>query len=123
MTLQLSELALENHRRFVERVAASGIVWGLKNASGWAVCDSNGDEGGDVMPFWSDRAYALRAAVDDWSEYEPAEIPIAVFIDRWLQGMTEDEVLVGTNWDASNCGFEIAAAELTEELVSAQSSV
>ena len=120
MTLQLSEIALENHRRFVERVAASGIVWGLKNAAGWAVCDSNGEQGGDVMPFWSDRAYAVRAAVDDWSDYEPTEIPIAVFIDRWLQGMTEDEVLVGTNWDTSNRGFEIAAAELAEELVHAQ---
>ena len=69
------------------------------------------------MPFWSDRAYAERAAVDTWRHYEPTAIPIAEFIDGWLRGMSEDGVLVGTDWDANNAGREIEAATLAQELL------
>jgi hypothetical protein len=106
----------QNHRRFIARVVASGEVWGLKSSAGWAVCDSNENDA-SVMPFWSDRAYARRAAKDGWSEYVPMMIPLDRFIDAWLAGMAKDGVLVGTNWDANNCGLEVSALELAKELV------
>jgi hypothetical protein len=122
MTFQLSENALENHRRFVERVVKSKIVWGLKGADGWVVCDSSDEEGGDVMPFWSDLALAQRAAVEGWSVYEPTSIPLATFIERWLHGMSEDGTFVGTNWDGNVSGIESIAAELAAELLEALDS-
>ncbi len=107
-----------NHRRFVERVTQLGVVWGLKSADGWAIAPSNEFEDRDVMPFWSDQAYAARAAREEWSSYSPAEIPLSDFLDLWLQGMSADGVLVGTNWDAALTGREIEAEDLAAELAS-----
>jgi len=106
-----------NHRRFVERAVEQGLVWGLRSSEGWAVAPSNEYEDRDVMPFWSDKAYATRAVKDEWSSYSPTEIPLPEFLDRWLKGMSADGVLVGTNWDAHLTGTEIEAAELAQELL------
>ena len=46
------------YKSFIERVAVSKLVWGLKNKSGWANSTSIDNEEIDVIPFWSDRAYA-----------------------------------------------------------------
>jgi hypothetical protein len=69
------------------------------------------------MPFWSDRAYARRAARAEWAAYEPTRIELSEFIDGWLKGMHEDGVLVGTNWDANNRGLEVPAVDLAQALV------
>ena len=106
-----------NHRRFVERTVESGVVWGLKSPDGWAVAPSNEQEDRDAMPFWSDRAYAARAAKEEWSDYVPTEIPISEFIDNWLRGMSANGVLVGTNWDAHLTGTEIEPGKLAFELL------
>jgi hypothetical protein len=117
--LQNTETSLEHHHRFIRRVALAKSVWGLRNADGWAVADSTEFENVDVMPFWSDEAYARRAARDGWSSYVPTRIPVAEFIDNWLQGMHAEHVLVGTNWDANNCGLEVEPAKLASELLNA----
>jgi hypothetical protein len=115
--MQDRETSNENHRRFVERVVDKGQVWGLKSDQGWAICASIQFENAKVMPFWSDPGYARRAAKHEWSRYEPSPIALDVFIDRWLAGLHRDDVLVGTNWDAQNCGLEVDAERLGRELL------
>ena len=115
--LQDTQTSIDNHKRFIKRVVETKIVWGLKSEKGWIVSESNEYENRDVMPFWSDRAYAARAAKDEWAEYEPTSIDLDSFIDNWLKGMHEDDVLVGTNWDAHLCGLEIEAIDLAKELI------
>ena len=121
MSLQDRAATLANHERFIQRVLASREVWGLKSEDGWAICDSNeeteDEEVRDVMPFWSDRAYAQRVATGEWEDYVPTAIPLDLFIDRWLKGMHDEGTLVGTNWDASNSGMEIEPVELAQALV------
>lgn len=105
----------DNHRRFVARVKESGFVWGLKSDDGWAICPSN-EYDCNVMPFWSDEAYARRCAIDEWSDYSPTKIEIDSFIDNWLRGMNEDGLLVGTNFNADLAGLEIEPIDLAKEL-------
>jgi hypothetical protein len=126
MTLQDRATTLANHERFIRRVVASGEVWALESPDGWAACESvedvdEGDEEAprEVMPFWSDRAYAQRAAAGEWEHFVPTAIPLDLFIDRWLKDMHDDGTLVGTNWDAHGCGVEIEAIELAQALVDA----
>lgn len=109
--------SIDNHRRFIERVAKARVVWGLQSPKGWAAAPSNDHEGQEVMPFWSDRAYAARAAKDEWAEYEPTSIDIDSFIDKWLKGMNQDGLLIGTNWNARLMGLEVEPAELAAELL------
>jgi len=106
-----------NHDRFVREVRASGLVWGLQSDNGWAVCESVEYEDTDVYVFWSDAAHAAIHCTDDWAGYQPASLELDLFIDTWLAGMSEDGVLVGTNWDAELEGLEVEPADLAEELL------
>jgi hypothetical protein len=107
----------ENHERFISRVLASQVVWGLKAARGFADCDSN-ESDGPVLMFWSDRAYATRVRQQSFPEYEPEEITLFDFLFRWLPGMAKDGVLAGTNWPGDLVGLEIAPMELRETILS-----
>lgn len=109
--------AEENHDRFVRDVRDCGLVWGLKSDQGWAVCESNEYEDTDVYPFWSDEAAARVHCRDDWADFTPASLALDLFIDTWLAGMSEDGVLVGTNWDEELSGLELEPNDLARELL------
>ena len=111
----------QRHDRFVQRVVATGEVWGLKNAAGWCVSasTSEGNAEREVMPFWSDRADAKQCAQDDWSTYEPTAIPLEEFMEHWLPGLAEDGLLAGTNWDTHLVGREFEPMKLGEQLAQA----
>ena len=116
MTLQRTDFARDAHRRFVERVAASKEVWGLKSEAGWAASGSNHDEDRSVIAFWSDAAYARRCAKGSWFDYVPTPIPLDKFLELWLPGMDRDGTLAGTNWDQNRCGMEIYPLSLKEQI-------
>ena len=113
---QLTDDPQDNHDLFIRRVKETGIVWGLKADDDWAVCESNEYEDQVVFPFWSDEADARIHCVDEWADYAPATIPVDEFAKDWLVGMEEDDVLVGTNWDADLSGAEVEPMDLAEEL-------
>ena len=116
--LELAAASKERHDRFVQRIVASREVWGLKSEDGWACTAStaDGSEDRSVMPFWSDRAYAKQCAKEDWSDYEPTPIPLELFLGEWLPGMEADDCIVGTNWNAHLCGYEIEPPYLKREI-------
>ncbi len=105
-----------NHEAFIEQVTATRLVWGLKSDKGWAVCESGEYEDVEVYPFWSDEAYTRGHRADEWASYEPASIDLDLFIETWLTGMDEDNLLVGTNWDSELSGLEVEPSELSREL-------
>ncbi len=115
--LGLSADAEGRHQQFLQRVIASGTVWGLKNEEGWVVSSSTADdtEDAEIMPFWSDHAHAKQCATDDWSVYAPTEIPLDLFMKHWLPGMAQDNCLVGTNWNVDMIGHEIEPLELLDQ--------
>jgi hypothetical protein len=104
-----------NYESFVARVRASNLVWGLRDAEGWAVCPSNEYEC-DVYVFWSDEAYARQHCTDDWSTYQPASIELDAFLENWLPGMEHDDYLVGVQFNADLAGLEVEPAELARDL-------
>jgi hypothetical protein len=116
--LELAAASKERHERFVKRIVAAREVWGLKSEEGWACTASTADgrEDRSVMPFWSDRAYAKQCAKEDWSHYEPTPIPLELFLEHWLAGMEADDCIVGTNWNAHLCGYEIEPLDLKQEI-------
>lgn len=113
-----STAAKDRHQRFVERVVLSRAVWGLKGAEGWATTTSTADatRGREVIPFWSDRASANQCAKDTWAKYDATEIPLDLFIQRWLPRMAIERCLAGTNWNVLLSGHEIEPDDLRDEL-------
>ncbi|WP_374951857.1 DUF2750 domain-containing protein [Mucilaginibacter sp.] len=114
---QQDEIIQSKYTQFVERVAATKLVWGLRSKTGWANTESAEDEEVSVVPFWSERAYAKICARDDWKSFSPAEIPLNIFLEDWCTGMDENDTLVGTNWDANMLGKEVDAAEVVLDIL------
>jgi len=105
------------YKLFIEKTAASKLVWALKSKNGWANSHSSNSEEIDVIPFWSDRAYAKICARDDWKGYLPVEIPLAEFLESWCIEMADNEVLAGINWDANMFGKESTALNLALDIL------
>jgi hypothetical protein len=112
----------ENHRRFVERVAAAEVVYYLTNKHGTANSTSNDDDEIAVLPFWSDAPYAKRAALSFEDQFQVESISLFDFLYRWLPGMTDDGVLAGVNWNGDLCGDEVDPFELRTEIEGHMSS-
>lgn len=128
--LGLKVESLERHERFLRRVVENGSAWHLgretKDGFAWAQSTSNGDERGrsagkEVVPLWSDRAYAKQCAKDRWAIYQPFELPIDQLLTVVLPNMHRAKVLVGTNWNVHLIGYEITPKKLQGELTKAMS--
>ncbi len=87
--------------RFVERVLQSEQLWVLRDKSTSALLPKRYGPL-DVMPVWSDRAYATRCAKEIWPTYGACPIALAEFIEDRLPSMATDRVLVAPNWSPSN---------------------
>lgn len=114
---QLSADLQDNYNRFVEGIKASGKVWSLKTSGGWVVCDSEEFEKTDVIPFWSEEAFAKVHCKDEWADYEPVVLDLEEFATAWLPDMATDGVLVGPNWNTDLAGLEIEPQELAKRIV------
>lgn len=116
MTLHPIGPLWEAHQRFVDRVVASEVVWGLRGPRGFAASPSN-DEDCDVIMFWSDRGYASRVKQRHFADHELAEITLFDFLFRWMPGMVRDGALAGTNWNGDLAGMEIDPDDLQTQLM------
>ncbi|MBN8430443.1 DUF2750 domain-containing protein [Microbulbifer salipaludis] len=106
----------ENCARFLPEAVEQGCVWALEGEEGFALCESERRADTDVMPFWSQREFAEAHIADDWSEYQVVPVDLEEFMDDWLEGMHEDVLLVGINWNADMEGEEIEPLDLLEQL-------
>jgi len=105
------------YQLFIEKTAATKMVWGLLSKEGWANSHSAEDEEVAVVPFWSDRALAKACARDDWRSFTPTAIPLPEFLESWCVGMADDGTLVGANWDANLSGKESEALAIALDIL------
>jgi hypothetical protein len=105
-----------NYELFIDQVLASGLVWGLKSEDGWAVCPSIEFEETDVFPFWSNEEDAKVHCSGEWKIYTASSISLEEFLEDWLPGMHEDDVMAGPNWDEELTGLEVEPADLAAHL-------
>jgi hypothetical protein len=115
--IQDASIIETRHKMFVNRVVQFNTVWVLESDEGVANSTANDDDDIDVILFWSDRAYSKAVAKDDWENYRPTEMTLAAFLEKWVVGMSKDNILVGTNWDANMFGKEIHPLRLALEIV------
>jgi hypothetical protein len=104
-----------NYVTFLSEAVATGCVWGLENAEGFAVCSSVVNEELDVMPLWSQPEYAEVHLSGDWQDYKVVPIALEELLDDWLPGMHEDLTLVGPNWNTELQGDEVEPLDLLED--------
>ena len=115
MTSHLTADLEANYERFVSRVRSSEVLWGLREADGWAICPSN-NEDCELYVFWSDEAYARQHCTDEWANYEPAEITLDSFLQHWIPGMEKDGFLIGVQFNSDLAGLEVEPSKLARDL-------
>ncbi|TCI65204.1 DUF2750 domain-containing protein [Exiguobacterium sp. SH0S2] len=102
---------------FCERVEANGLVFGLsaKQDEGWAYAPSH-VEATDVLLFFSSRKFALACRTEEWTDYHVIELPVELFLKRWLPNVSEDELLCGLDWSSGLVGLEDDSETMLEFL-------
>ncbi len=100
---------------FVERIVASGTVWALDDDGRVARCDAH-ESDAQVIPVFSDAAYARRGAAC-WGDAYPAfDVDLDFFMETALPFCIDEGHLVGPNWDGNMAGAEVDAATLLERI-------
>lgn len=110
----LASPAPARFKHFIARVADTGVVWGLRDASGWvALADETGAPG---FPVWPHPDYALACTTQDWKACFAAEIDVHAFTDDWLPDMDARGVPVAVFPTPSMNGVWMKPGELRRYL-------
>src|SRR5215204_2417441 len=108
--LQDTSIIENKHKKFVERIVEFEIVWALQSDEGFAASESNDFDDAEVIPFWSDKAYAKAVAKAGWQHYIPEPMSLSDFIENNLVGMHNDGhwqpvCIAATKYQTLSCFF------------------
>jgi len=109
--------AEQNHKTFVKDVVKNGKVWCLENDEGLALSESSTYEDTGVIPFWSDKAGAEAQIKEGWSVHKATEVSLVEFLETYIILLSNDEVMIGTNWDQDMVGKEMEPVELAIDII------
>ena len=97
---------------FYREVIENGVVWTIRDQDGIpAPVNENGRR---AMPFWSLRSRAERViqTVPAYSGFTVVELPVSVWLGKWLRGLERDGLLVGLNWSGKRAtGYDVEPRE------------
>lgn len=104
-------------KKFMAEIKPSQMLWALQEPTtdDWVVLDSINFENTDVMPLWSTESSAKAHCVEEWAEYQPAQISIGEWMEFWIEDLNQDGIIVGLDWTDAEC-VEIELAEFTQHL-------
>lgn len=113
---------IERHKKFVEQICETELVYTLENEEGFAISYSNNYEDEDGEPiqlncFWSNEALAKSCIKEEWAEFKIHTIPLDKFIEYWCIGIDYDGFMIGTDFDSNLYGHEADPLELILEIV------
>jgi hypothetical protein len=114
---ELEVMANENHHKFIKKVTETCVVYGLESEEGWATAISNHYDEVSVVPFWSESSKASAAAVEGWEGYEPVMVDMGDFLEGWLTGLHNDDMLVGTDWGDEGADIEKEPLDVILEIL------
>ena len=98
---------------FIREVIKSGEVWVLTDEHGCMMLNSD-DE--DCVPVWPNKEFANAWATGDWEKCKAEAITLEVWLNRWTNGLEDDELSVVVFPDHNEEGFVLYPTELANEL-------
>ena len=115
----MKEQYLKNAENFVETIVANELLFGLFDEKlGWANCHAHDNQDAQaVYLFWSDKKRAGKLQNEEWANYNVEPISLTVFLDSWLDGMQNQQVFAGTDWNEDLYGLEIEAMVLKNAII------
>ena len=113
-----SEKSPEARYEYVlNKVANFEEIWSLHSSDGWVEL-SDGD-GNSCLPIWPHPDFAKAWANEDWSDCEPKVIALDVWLERWTQGLANDETLLVVFPVGEDGGMVQSPEDFHEDLLAA----
>jgi hypothetical protein len=100
-------LAAAHTAAFYREVAISGRIWTIRDAGGFPAPLGDAVR---AMPFWSsrNRVELIISALPTYASFTPVELSLSEFLERWLPGLTRDNLRVGLNWSGDRAtGYDV----------------
>lgn len=103
--------AEQRYQQFIEQIADKDELFVLSDGESFALLNSDGEE---CLPLWADADSAQQ-----WSN-DPALVPRAitmeVWFERWVPGLTGDNIQVAVNPGESGDAVVLSAEELADAM-------
>jgi hypothetical protein len=103
--------AEQRYQQFIEQIADKDELFVLSDGESFALLNSDGEE---CLPLWADAESAQQ-----WSN-DPALVPRAitmeVWFERWVPGLTSDNIQVAVNPGESGDAVVLSAEELADAM-------
>jgi len=117
-----SEISTEElHKEFISKICQTGKVWALEYNDEFASADSEEyeDEEGnpaEMICFWSEESKAQECINKEWKNYKIEVISLSEFIENWCIGMSNDQLLIGSDFTKQRIGHESDPLEVILEI-------
>lgn len=108
---------------FYKEATKAGRVWTIRDSSGFP---APGGDASRAMPFWSSRSRVEKiiASVPTYRGFDPFEIELPTFLDRWLPGLERDGLKAGLNWSGDRAvGYDVEPLSVADGLAHAAESI
>lgn len=112
----MSQASAQYHA-FIQGIVVHKKVWTLKDDEGSPT--STNLNGETVLPFWSLESKVVKIIknVHAYRDFQPYEIKLEDFINKWIIGLEEDGLYVGVNWSGKKAtGYDVKPNELLEHI-------
>ncbi|WDE01100.1 DUF2750 domain-containing protein [Thalassomonas actiniarum] len=103
---------------FLSAVKPEQVLWALqdKDSEDWVVLASVNFEETDVMPVWSSEQLAGQHCIDEWQDYQPAQISVSDWLEFWIEDLNEDGIIIGVNWPVEGDCLELELADFSQAI-------
>ncbi|TCC53502.1 DUF2750 domain-containing protein [Kribbella capetownensis] len=102
---------------FFTEISPTGRLWTVRDSGGYpAPMNSQGQR---AQPFWSSEARVRRIIkrVPAYSGFDPEELDLATWTERWLPGLRQNGLLIGLNWTGARAvGYDFTVPEVIARL-------
>jgi hypothetical protein len=112
----MSQSSAQYHA-FIKELLENKKVWILKDEQGFL--SSTNLSGETAIPFWSlkSRAEKVITTVPAYSKFQPHEINLEDFLNKWLTGLEKDGLHVGVNWSGKReKGYDVKPNQIAERI-------
>lgn len=105
---------------FIAEATSNGSVWAIRDSNGYPA--PKGSDGERAMPFWSTRSRAQKIidTVPSYAGFEPDELELQRWLEKWLPGLEKDGLKIGLNWYGDQAtGWHLSSNEVEDRFRSA----
>jgi hypothetical protein len=96
---------------FIKTICKTRKVYLLQSEEGFANSTSNdytdeNDQPIELICFWSSEELANACQADEWSDFEITDISLEEFIENACIGISNDDMMIGIDFDSHLIGYE-----------------